>query len=102
MADAGTVAAATESPPGEDLSAAELTKMYRAMALARVMDERCLTLQRQGRIGFYVPLQGQEAAQVACAWALDTEDWIFPAYRELAIALVRGVPLKLHFDQFIG
>jgi 2-oxoisovalerate dehydrogenase E1 component alpha subunit len=72
------------------------------MVLARVMDERCLTLQRQGRIGFYVPLQGQEAAQVGSAWALDPEDWIFPAYRELAVALVRGVPIKLLLDQFIG
>jgi pyruvate dehydrogenase E1 component alpha subunit len=102
VADAGTVGATTETPPGDDLPAAELSKLYRAMALARTMDERCLTLQRQGRIGFYVPLQGQEAAQVACAWALDSEDWIFPAYRELAIALVRGIPLKLLFDQFIG
>jgi 2-oxoisovalerate dehydrogenase E1 component alpha subunit len=86
----------------DDLPAAELPKLYRTMVLARVVDERCLSLQRQGRIGFYVPLQGQEAAQVACAWALDSEDWIFPAYRELAVALVRGVPIKLLFDQFIG
>jgi pyruvate dehydrogenase E1 component alpha subunit len=85
-----------------DLSADDLPKVYRAMVLARVMDERCLTLQRQGRIGFYVPLQGQEAAQVGCAWALDSEDWIFPAYRELGVALVRGVPIKLLLDQFIG
>ena len=61
------------------------------MMLARLMDERCLSLQRQGRIGFYVPLQGQEGAQVGCAWALDPADWLFPAYRELGVALVRGL-----------
>ena len=72
------------------------------MVLARSMDERCLTLQRQGRIGFYVPLQGQEAAQVGCAMALGPSDWIFPAYRELAVALVRGIPIRLLLDQFIG
>ena len=72
------------------------------MVLTRAMDERCLTLQRQGRIGFYVPLQGQEAAQIGCAWALATEDWIFPAYRELGVALVRGVPVQTLLDQFIG
>jgi len=66
------------------------------------MDERCLTLQRQGRIGFYVPLQGQEAAQIGCAMALTPEDWIFPAYRELGVALARGVPVQLLLDQFIG
>ena len=72
------------------------------MVLARSMDERCLTLQRQGRIGFYVPLQGQEAAQTGAAYALAAEDWVFPAYRELAVALARGVPLQRLFDQFIG
>ena len=75
---------------------------YRQMVLARVVDERCLTLQRQGRIGFYVPLQGQEAAQVGCASALRPEDWLFPAYRELAVALVRGVPLRTLLNQFFG
>ena len=72
------------------------------MVLARTMDERCLTLQRQGRIGFYVPLQGQEAAEVGAALALHPEDWIFPAYRELAVALVRGIPIQLLVDQLIG
>ena len=81
---------------------ADLTAIYARMVEARVMDERCLTLQRQGRIGFYVPLQGQEAAQVGCAWALRPGDWLFPAYRELAVALVRGVPVRLLLDQFIG
>ncbi len=72
------------------------------MVLARALDERCLSLQRQGRIGFYVPLEGQEAAQVGCALALDPKDWIFPAYRELGVALARGVTLPELLDQFIG
>jgi pyruvate dehydrogenase E1 component alpha subunit len=75
---------------------------YRWMALSRSTDERCLMLQRQGRIGFYAPLLGQEAAQVGCALALTPDDWIFPAYRELAVALVRGVPLRAILDQLIG
>ncbi|MCI4358282.1 MAG: thiamine pyrophosphate-dependent enzyme [Thermoplasmata archaeon] len=92
------------SPPSDagGIPPEDLPKVYRAMLLARLMDERCLSLQRQGRIGFYVPLQGQEGAQVACAWALDPSDWLFPAYRELAVALVRGLPLVSLFDQFIG
>ncbi len=102
MADATTSSGAASSSVPVDLSPEKLPDLYRIMVLARVMDERCLSLQRQGRIGFYVPLQGQEAAQVACAWALDAADWIFPAYRELAVALVRGVPVKLLLDQFIG
>ena len=84
------------------IPAADLPKVYRKMVGARVMDERCLMLQRQGRIGFYVPMQGQEAAQVGAAWALAPEDWIFPAYRELGVALVRGIPVGLLLNQFIG
>jgi TPP-dependent pyruvate/acetoin dehydrogenase alpha subunit len=93
---AGPVAGAAELP------SAELPAVYRTMITARLMDERCLALQRQGRIGFYVPLQGQEAAQVGCGWALDPSDWIFPAYRELGVALTRKIPLELLIDQFIG
>jgi pyruvate dehydrogenase E1 component alpha subunit len=80
----------------------KLLDAYRWMVLARVTDERCLSLQRQGRIGFYAPLSGQEAAQVGAAYALRPEDWVFPAYRELAVALVRGAPLRSVFDQLVG
>ena len=72
------------------------------MVLCRIVDERCLMLQRQGRIGFYVPAEGQEAAQIGCGWALSPDDWVFPAYRELGVALVRKVPLRQLLDQFIG
>jgi len=95
----------TENEPvavASRIPSTDLLGVYRMMVTSRVVDERCLTLQRQGRIGFYVPMQGQEAAQVACAWALSPEDWIFPAYRELGVALTRGIPLKLLLDQFIG
>jgi pyruvate dehydrogenase E1 component alpha subunit len=72
------------------------------MVLSRTTDERCLALQRQGRIGFYAPALGQEAAQVGCALALSAYDWMFPAYRELAIALARGAPLRAIVNQLIG
>jgi pyruvate dehydrogenase E1 component alpha subunit len=75
---------------------------YRWMVTARATDERCLSLQRQGRIGFYAPLVGQEAAQIGAALALRPEDWVFPAYRELAVALVRGASLRTVFDQLLG
>jgi pyruvate dehydrogenase E1 component alpha subunit len=96
-----TEASTTASEPG-GIPPDELPNVYRTMVTARLMDERCMNLQRQGRLGFYVPLQGQEAAQVGCAWALDPTDWIFPAYRELGVALCRGIPLELLIDQLIG
>ncbi len=102
MGNVSSGPAASGTSPIPELPAERLLDLYRTMVLVRSVDERCLSLQRQGRIGFYVPLQGQEAAQVGCATALEADDWIFPAYRELGVALVRGVPLQRLLDQFIG
>jgi 2-oxoisovalerate dehydrogenase E1 component alpha subunit len=79
---------AASSQPEVDLLA-----LYRAMVTVRTLDERCLALQRQGRIGFYVPSTGQEATQVGAAFALEKEDWVYPSYRDPGVALVRGVPV---------
>ncbi|MEM0128656.1 MAG: thiamine pyrophosphate-dependent dehydrogenase E1 component subunit alpha [Thermoplasmata archaeon] len=88
------------SPPGLPID--QLRALYRGMVRSRVLDERCLSLQRQGRIGFYAPASGQEAAQFGCAVALAPDDWIFAAYREIGLPLWRGVPLPLLLDQFWG
>ena len=74
------------------LSKAEVQALYEYMVVARVLDERCLLLQRQGRLGTYASSKGQEAAQVGSAFALKPEDWLFPAFRETASLLVRGTP----------
>ena len=104
MADSTASKAPAPVPSGDGapLSHEQRLEAYRQMVLARVTDERCLALQRQGRIGFYAPLIGQEAAQVGAALALRDEDWAFPAYRELAFALTRGVPLQEIIDQLFG
>jgi 2-oxoisovalerate dehydrogenase E1 component alpha subunit len=70
-----------------------LVSMYRNMVLTRIFDERGMMLQRQGRIGFYVPSFGQEAIQTGTAAALKESDWVFPSYREPGIFLYRGVTL---------
>jgi len=79
-------------PPA--LSDAELIDLYRHMRLARHFDERAVNLQRQGRMGTYPPLAGQEAAQVGSAAALDDGDWIAPSYREHAAVHVHGLSLS--------
>lgn len=73
------------------LSEDELRELLRLMVLARRLDEECLALQRQGELTVYPPHRGQEAAQVGSAFALGPEDFVFPSFRELAAALVRGV-----------
>lgn len=72
------------------LTAHDLKSLYRWMVTARVFDERALALQRQGRLGTYAPLSGQEAAQAGSAYALQPEDWMFPSYREHLVQVLRG------------
>ena len=61
------------------------------MVLARRLDRECMALQRQGELTVYPPFEGQEAAQIGSAFALGPDDFVFPSFRELAVALVRGV-----------
>lgn len=83
--------------PLPDLPPERLLDMYRWMVLARSYDERALALQRQGRLGTYSPLRGQEAAQIGMALALDPEDWIFPTYRDIAACFAHGLPMERGF-----
>ncbi|WMM25179.1 pyruvate dehydrogenase (acetyl-transferring) E1 component subunit alpha [Tissierella sp. MB52-C2] len=76
------------------LSDEELLYLYRTMLYTRTIDEKALSYQRQGRMLTYAPNTGQEAAQIGSAYAMDKEDWLVPAFRELGAWLVRGVPLK--------
>ncbi len=74
-----------------DLKKDDLLEIYRYMALARRADLEGTNLQRQGELGVYTPLIGQEAAQVGTGYALDEGDWIFPSYREMALAMMRKI-----------
>jgi pyruvate dehydrogenase E1 component alpha subunit/2-oxoisovalerate dehydrogenase E1 component alpha subunit len=76
--------------------------MYREMKRVRLLDQRMTTLQRQGRVGFYGACTGQEAAVVAAGLAASAKDWMFPALRENAIMLVRGLDLVRYLAQIYG
>jgi len=73
-----------------DLSDDDLVEMYRLLKLGRHFDQRAVSLQRQGRMGTYPPMSGQEASQVGSAFALRDGDWLFPSYREHIALSVRG------------
>jgi 2-oxoisovalerate dehydrogenase E1 component alpha subunit len=85
-----------------ELTVEELHAIYRAMLRVRALDTKAMNLHRQGRIGFYVPSFGEEAAQIGSAFALAPQDWVFPAYREQGVALLRGYPLEKLMCQFLG
>jgi 2-oxoisovalerate dehydrogenase E1 component alpha subunit len=85
-----------------EVPAADLRRVYQTMLLVRLLDERMLRLQRQGRIGFYLAATGEEAATVAPACALRPSDWIYSSYREVGSALFRGYPLRSFLCQLFG
>lgn len=81
----------------------ELMSAWRAMLLSRAFDERCFSLQRQGRLGTFSTVNGEEAAVVGSAWALDPgRDWVVPQYRELPAMLHQGYTLTRFLQYFAG
>ena len=77
-----------------DISQDTLLQLHRTMVLGRRFDERLLNLQRQGRIGTFAPIKGQEAAQLGSVANLLPGDWMVPAFRETAAELWRGRSLE--------
>ncbi len=79
-----------------DLSAADIRAMYRDLVIVRRIDTEAIALQRQGELGLWASLLGQEAAQVGSARALAPDDMVFPTYREHGVAWCRGIdPMRL-------
>lgn len=76
------------------LDAGKAIHLYRLMVTARRLDERCINMQRQGRIGTYGPCRGQEAAHCAATICMEPEDWVVPAFREPGSFYHRGWPLE--------
>ena len=69
--------------------------MYRTMLLSRRIDERMWLLNRSGKIPFVISCQGQEAAQVGAAFALDRQkDYVLPYYRDVGVVLTFGMTAK--------
>lgn len=77
-----------------DIPSALLLKLYRAMVLGRRFDQRQLNLQRQGRIGTFPPITGQEASNIGTIAWLQPSDWFVPSFRETAAEIWRGRTLE--------
>ncbi len=89
-----------EQDPRLELSLVK--RIYEAMVRTHLIDARLMKLQRQGRIGFHVGCEGEEATVIASSAALREQDWIFPCYREVGGALYRGLPLQSYIDNMYG
>ncbi len=98
LRDDGTVDARRD-PNLDDVTARSI---YRHMLRIRLIDERMLMRQRQGKVGFYGASTGQEATPIVTGHCLTETDWVFPALREASIMLVRGFPLETWLAQIYG
>ncbi|MHA2621750.1 MAG: thiamine pyrophosphate-dependent dehydrogenase E1 component subunit alpha [bacterium JZ-2024 1] len=84
------------------LSASQQIEIYRYMVRTRLVDERALIMQKQGKIAFYASSAGQECTQVATAYALQEGDWVFPSHREQGVFLTRGMTLEEVLGHFMS
>ncbi|MBM7572226.1 pyruvate dehydrogenase (acetyl-transferring) E1 component subunit alpha [Aquibacillus albus] len=80
-----------------DLSDDELKEIMHRMVYTRILDQRSIALNRQGRLGFYAPTAGQEASQLGTQYALEKEDFILPGYRDVPPIIWHGLPLYQAF-----
>ena len=76
-----------------NLTDEQLQELMRRMVYTRILDQRSISLNRQGRLGFYAPTAGQEASQLASQFALEKEDFILPGYRDVPQIVWHGLPL---------
>jgi pyruvate dehydrogenase E1 component, alpha subunit len=80
-----------------DLSDNELKELMYRMVYTRIWDQRALSLNRQGRLGFYAPVAGQEASMLASEFAMEKDDWLLPSYRDIPQLVWHGLPLYKAF-----
>ena len=80
-----------------ELSDDELKEFMTRMVYTRILDQRSIALNRQGRLGFYAPTAGQEASQLGTQFALEKEDFILPGYRDVPQLIWHGLPLYKAF-----
>ena len=81
----------------------QLLNIFKAMATSRRLDEKMLTLLRQGKSFFHIGAGGHEGSQVACAMNLHTEnDWFYPYYRDQALVMGLGMTIEDLFLSFLA
>ena len=79
------------------LSDSQLRELMHKMVFTRIVDQRCVILGRQGRLGFYAPVSGQEATMIGAQSAILKEDFILPGYRDIPQIVWHGFPLYQAF-----
>lgn len=86
----------------KDLSDGQLLALYRNMALSRMIEEKMILLQRQGKLSKWFSGIGQEAISTGVTLALEADEWIMPLHRNLGVFTGRGIPLHKLLRQWRG
>jgi len=86
-------------PPLDD---EQIVELYRDMVRIRAFDDKALKLQRQGRMGTWPPVKGQEAVQTGVGKAMAEQDWLLPSFREHGVMLEKGIPGHLIYAYWAG
>jgi pyruvate dehydrogenase E1 component alpha subunit len=89
-----------DNPP--KLSNEQMKKLYELMVITRIFDDTALKLQREGRLLTYASVRGQEAANVASAFALEKNDWMVPAFRENGSFITLDYPMSMLYQYWAG
>ena len=100
MGDVRTTAPFTT--PSADLDGDRMRRLYRALLLPRLIEEKALLLLRQGRLSKWFSGMGQEAIAVGVTFALEADDWILPMHRNLGVFTTRSLDLGRLFRQLFG
>jgi pyruvate dehydrogenase E1 component alpha subunit len=80
-----------------DLSDEQLRELMTRMVFTRMWDQRAVSLSRQGRLGFYAPVSGQEATMIGSEYALNKDDFVLPGYRDMPQIVWHGLPMYQAF-----
>ena len=84
------------------LSDDDIKKLYENMVLTRVFDDKCVKLQRQGRLGTFASSLGQEASVIGSAFATRKDDWLVPNFRENGAFIIKGYPMDMLIQYWAG
>jgi pyruvate dehydrogenase E1 component alpha subunit len=95
----GSVRKGVDAP---EVPAEDAKRLYRGLLQVRIVDDRMMKLQRQGRLGFYMLSLGEEATHFGAAYPLRPTDWVFPSYREPGVAFWRGYSILDFTNQLFG
>ncbi|PWG00380.1 pyruvate dehydrogenase (acetyl-transferring) E1 component subunit alpha [Levilactobacillus bambusae] len=85
-----------------DLDNDQLVELFKQMLWARILNDRSTKLNRQGRLGFFAPTAGEEASQIGSNFAMEKDDFLLPAYRDVPQLILHGLPLSKAFLWSLG